>query len=409
MADHIPEEAKNFKLLGHDSSAAWGGGSIVEINKGFAYVGAVGSASYNGPEGFTVHDVRDPRKPKKVAEVKSPPGVHSHKLRVVDGDIPLCELRAARRRRRPQRPHRPVHLRHLQGRRAEADRLLRHCPAPARTASASTTSASSRSCRTTRRAGTSRVIWTLDIKDPTKPEVVSQWGLPWMKATTATATTARRHPHEEAVTLHGPPTIRGNRMYCAWWGGGISVIDCSDLRNMKLVGHLSWAPPFPGSNHTCWPLGDRPYLICTDEARAKQKYWDAQFMWVIDARKEDKLVPIATFMPDREKYFNRPGRYGAHNILEHLPADGPWKDIVFLTYFNAGLRAVNVSDPFHPKEIGCYVPALEGDRPAVQSNDIGTAGTDRPRRAGMHILEYTGRHAWPACRLTLPEGWARRA
>ena len=43
--------------------------------------------AYNGPEGFTVHDVRDPRKPQKVAEVKSPPGVHSHKLRVVDGDI----------------------------------------------------------------------------------------------------------------------------------------------------------------------------------------------------------------------------------------------------------------------------------------------------------------------------------
>ena len=83
----IPEEAKGFKLLGHDPSAAWGGGSIVEINKGFAYVGAVGSASYNGPEGFTVHDVRDPRNPKKVAEVKSPPGVHSHKLRVVDGDF----------------------------------------------------------------------------------------------------------------------------------------------------------------------------------------------------------------------------------------------------------------------------------------------------------------------------------
>ena len=38
MPDHIPEEAKNFKLLGHDSSAAWGGGSIVEIHKGFAYV-----------------------------------------------------------------------------------------------------------------------------------------------------------------------------------------------------------------------------------------------------------------------------------------------------------------------------------------------------------------------------------
>src|SRR3978361_2235644 len=90
MADHIPEETKNFKLLGHDSSAAWGGGSIVEINKGFGYVGGVGSASFNGPEGFTVHDVRDPRNPKKVAEVRSPPGVHSHQPRVGAGAFPYA-------------------------------------------------------------------------------------------------------------------------------------------------------------------------------------------------------------------------------------------------------------------------------------------------------------------------------
>ena len=118
-------------------------------------------------------------------------------------------------------------------------------------------------------------------------------------------------------------------------------------------------------------------------------------MWVIDARKEDKLIPIATFMPDREKYYDRPGRYGAHNILENLPAQGPWKDLVFLTYFNAGLRAVNVSDPFNPKEVGCYVPALENGRPAVQSNDIGSDEHGRlylidRAGAGMHILEYTG-------------------
>ena len=78
-----PEESKGFKLLGHDRSAAWGGGSIVEVHKGYAYVGAVGGASYNGPEGFTAHDVRDPRKPKKVYEFRAPPGVHCHKLRVV--------------------------------------------------------------------------------------------------------------------------------------------------------------------------------------------------------------------------------------------------------------------------------------------------------------------------------------
>src|SRR5215475_10819431 len=65
MTARQPEEAKGFKMLGHDRTAAWGGGSIVEVHKGYAYVGAVGGASYNGPEGFTAHDVRDPRNPKR--------------------------------------------------------------------------------------------------------------------------------------------------------------------------------------------------------------------------------------------------------------------------------------------------------------------------------------------------------
>ena len=87
MSDQLPEEAKNFRLLGHDSSAAFGGGSIVEVSKGFAYVGSVGGSSFSAPEGFTVHDVSDPRKPHKVAEFRAPPGVHCHKLRLVGNDL----------------------------------------------------------------------------------------------------------------------------------------------------------------------------------------------------------------------------------------------------------------------------------------------------------------------------------
>ena len=74
------EEAKNFKLIGHDASAAWGGGSLVQVHKGHTYVGAVGGSSYNGPEGFTVHDVRDPTKPHKVGEFRAPPGASSARI-----------------------------------------------------------------------------------------------------------------------------------------------------------------------------------------------------------------------------------------------------------------------------------------------------------------------------------------
>src|ERR1700758_5162127 len=87
MPAAYPEEAKNFLLLGHDPSAAWGGGSLVQVHKGHAYVGAVGGSSFNGPEGFTLHDVRDPRRPKKVGEFRAPPGVHCHKLRIVGDDL----------------------------------------------------------------------------------------------------------------------------------------------------------------------------------------------------------------------------------------------------------------------------------------------------------------------------------
>ena len=61
----------------------------------------------------------------------------------------------------------------------------------------------------------------------------------------------------------------------------------------------------------------------------------------------------------------------------------------------AGLRAVDVSDPLDPKEVGHYVPALPPGQEAIQSNDIGTDEHGRLYLidrwgAGMHILEYTG-------------------
>jgi hypothetical protein len=67
-------------------------------------------------------------------------------------------------------------------------------------------------------------------------------------------------------------------------------------------------------------------------------------------------------MPDREKYYDRPGRFGAHNILEYLLAERPWKNPAFLTYFNAGLRAVDASDALDPKKVGYYVPVLPAAR-----------------------------------------------
>src|SRR6478672_10377394 len=147
MADHIPEEAKNFKLLGHDASAAWGGGSIVEYNKGFVYVGAVGSASYNGPEGFTVHDVRDPNNPKKVAEVRSPPGGDAG--RNARTGLFIFDISKGGEPKQIGFYDTPGNGPHRFG--VDNKRKLALLPNAAP-------------------GWKNRVIWTLDIKDPTKPE-----------------------------------------------------------------------------------------------------------------------------------------------------------------------------------------------------------------------------------------------
>jgi len=386
----IEEESKNFKLIGHDPSAAFGCGSLVEIRNGHAYVGSVG---VDGVEGFTVHDVRDPRKPRKVWEFKAPPGIHMHKIRYVhenllyvnserlpgdrgansQGGFYIFDISVPHAPRQVGFVNMPGSGPHRFG--VDNARQLAFMPSDAP-------------------GWDKRVIWTMDIKNPLKPEVVSIWGLPWQKSEGGELGNDPV-PGSNTCTLHGPPMIRGDRMFAAFWGGGIAVIDCADLTDMKLVGHVKWSPPFVGCTHTAWPIGNRPYLVVTDEARGKQNYWDSQFMWIVDIRDESNPTPVSTWFPEREKYFNRGGRFGAHNILENITDEGPWANIVFITYFNAGLRAVDVSDALRPKEIGCFVPAVADGERAVQSNDIGVDDRgllyviDRWGK-GMHIVEYTG-------------------
>ena len=57
--------------------------------------------------------------------------------------------------------------------------------------------------------------------------------------------------------------------------------------------------------------------------------------------------------------FLRQGRtVGPHNtnILQHNPDVEKQADLIYLTYFNAGLRIFDIKDPRLPKEVGWFIP-----------------------------------------------------
>jgi hypothetical protein len=119
----------------------------------------------------------------------------------------------------------------------------------------------------------------------------------------------------------------------------------------------------------------------------------------VDARVEANPVPIATFpAPPYDAFAHRGGRFGAHNLHENLPVPTSWRSdaIIAGTFFNAGVRVYDTSNPYQPQEVAYFVPAAPSLAPtgAVQLNDVyiddrRIVYTVDRHVGGLYILEMT--------------------
>jgi hypothetical protein len=86
-----------------------------------------------------------------------------------------------------------------------------------------------------------------------------------------------------------------------------------------------------------------------------------------------------------------------------------YKKMAFISFFNAGVRALVIRNPYSPKEVGYYIPAItentdkrcvtvsgrESCKVVIQTNNVETDArgyiyiVDRAN-TGLHILELTG-------------------
>src|ERR1700730_622541 len=276
---------------------------------------------------------------------------------------------------------------------------------------------------------TRRSAQIYDLSDPLKPVFIRDFGLPGQQPG---ATGPVPRPMGGPIST-GP---RGNRVYFAYGPGAkgiLQIVDRGALLNGPaepteenlLYPQLARLdlPPDSGA-HTAFPVlglevrefaknqsgGTRDFVVVTPESLANECREPRQMARIVDITTESRPVGVATWtVPEASGNFcTRGGRFGTHSSNENFTSIY-YKRVMFFAHFNAGVRAVDIRDPFHPNEIGYYIPAVTDKtdkrcvgagseqrcKVAIQTNNVEVDDrgyiyiVDRAN-TGLYILELTG-------------------
>ena len=304
---------------------------------------------------------------------------------------------------------------------------------------------------------TDRMTKIYDLSDPSKPVFIRDFGLPGQQpgATMMPVPTG----------LHGPISLgsKVNRVYFAHGtgqAGVLQIVDRDKLLNgpkepteanllYPQISRIDLPPdvgahtgfpllsmPLPefakqrlpnnpairsagGVDHDHGPFGGytgephRDMIAVVSETTANECLEARQLVRMMEITTETKPLGASTWtVPEASGNFcQRGGRFGAHSSQESF---NPiyYKRVLFVAFFNAGVRALDIRDPFNLKEIAYYIPPITAKtdqrcvgggrqggeqrcKTAIQTNNVEVDDrgyvyiVDRAN-TGMHILELTG-------------------
>ena len=215
----------------------------------------------------------------------------------------------------------------------------------------------------------------IDVANPSRPTALGRWYLPGTMDGDEAPPPERLPAQFDAGFRAHNTNVYPERCYLGYLDGGMMVLDISQPSRPQLISRWSNSPPYNGFTHTVLPLFGRELLVVTDEAIQNDGADWPKLVWLLDARDERNLVSIGTLPVSGVKpLLHKGGRCGAHNVHENRPGPGTWRseDIVLGAFFNAGVRAYDVRDPFAPREIAYYVPPTPDGSPVptAQINDV---------------------------------------
>ncbi len=281
-----------------------------------------------------------------------------------------------------------------------------------------------------------RVLQAFDASNPAAPRHIRDFGLAGHEPTAVGP-----YPPPHIAGLHQPFVV-GNRIFLGVESGEDGVLQILD-RDKFLRGDTSVSDKFAPTPanlrypeiarfdlpsywgvHTAKPIygfeiadyGDnrdartRDLLLVSSEATGIRCQEPRDVVMIFDITEEKRPMPISTFQIPEEPgdFCHRGGRFGPHSFADayHPKFD---KTLMVLAYFNAGVRVVDIRNPFEPREVAYFIPQSTANTTescitinnvkhcdkAIQTNNVNLDdrgyiyAVDRAS-TGLHILELTG-------------------
>jgi hypothetical protein len=219
----------------------------------------------------------------------------------------------------------------------------------------------------------------VDIADPARPREIGRWWWPGQHA-------AAGETPEHDFYLHGPAYVVEDRAYLGYGRIGMVILDVADPSEPRLVSSVSFGDL--GSIlgcHSAVPLPGRDLVIANSETILEGTGDPLNYTFVIDVADESAPKVTAAFPTPRprpglgyDSYYRKGGRFGPHNQHHHQGHPDlaePGHEIV-MTYFNAGLRVFDISDPYEPAETAWYVPENPRERRGTLPSQLVTQFED---------------------------------
>jgi hypothetical protein len=276
---------------------------------------------------------------------------------------------------------------------------------------------------------TDRGLKIFDLSNPAAPVFIRNFG---MVGSQPGAT----EPPVRDPGIH-EPTVLDDRVYLAYGTSGEGAMQIVDREALlggdpdpteenllaPVIAQLNM-PDYWGG-HTAWAMHDvelpdfelfeegspRDFVVLTTESTSNSCFEPHEHMnFFVDITQEEFPFPVSNYyVPETEGNFcDRGGRFGAHS-QNWSYNENFYKKIVVFSWFNAGARAVDVRNPYDPKEVAFYIPAVTPNTDercaeidgveqcffAIQTNNVELDERnliylfDRAN-TGMHIVELTG-------------------